>query len=103
MTPITLVFVNGRIRTGDVRRPRADAIAVSGKELALVGSGAEVRKLAGAAVRVVDLRGASVECLPANGVLRRGAPASFVVYASDEAEAEVLRMVDGVIVPAKPG
>jgi hypothetical protein len=101
MTPITLVFVNGRIRTGDVRRPVADAIAVSGKELALVGSGAEVRKLAGPGVRVVDLRGASVRCLPDNAVLRRGAPATFVVCAAGEEGAEMLRMVEGVIIPAK--
>ena len=101
MTPVTLVFVNGRIRTGDVRRPVADAIAVSGKELALVGSGAEVRKLAGASVRVVDLRGASVQCLPSNAVMRRGAPASFVVLAAGDTPTEVLRMVDGVIIPAK--
>ncbi len=102
MTPVTLVFVNGRIRTGDVRRPVADAIAVSGKEFALVGSGAEVRKLAGASVRVVDLRGASVQGLPSNAVMRRGAPASFVVLAAGDTPTEVLRMVDGMIVPAKP-
>lgn len=101
MTPITLVFVNGRIRTGDVRRPVADAIAVSGKILALVGSGAEVRKLAGAGVRVVDLRGASVECLKDGDVLRRGSPATFIVFSAADADVEVLRMLDGVIVPAK--
>jgi hypothetical protein len=101
VTPISLVFVNGRIRTGDVRRPVADAIAVSGKILALVGSAAEVRKLAGAGVRVVDLRGASVECLQDGDVLRRGAPATFIVFAAADPETEVLRMLDGVIVPAK--
>jgi hypothetical protein len=98
MTPISLVFVNGRIRTGDVRRPVADAIAVSGRELALVGSGAEVRKLAGPGARVVDLRGAYVYSVPPDAVLRRGAPASFVVLAPGDDGAELIRVIDGALV-----
>lgn len=103
MTPISLVFVNGRIRTGDVRRPVADAIAVSGRELALVGSGAEVRKLAGASARVVDLRGATVRSVPADAVMRRGAPASFVVLAPGDGGAELIRVIDGAIVAVQNG
>ena len=103
MTSISLVFVNGRIRTGDVRRPVADAIAVSGKELALVGSGAEVRKLAGAAARVVDLRGAAVRGIPESAVLRRGAPASFAVIAPGDNGAELIRVIDGAIVAVQNG
>ncbi len=102
MTPVTLVFVNGRIRTGDVRRPVADAIAVAGRELALVGSTAEVRKLAGASARVVDLRGARVLAIPDDAVLRRGGPASFVVLKPGDDDAEALRIVDGVVVAARP-
>ncbi|MDZ7629886.1 MAG: hypothetical protein U5K74_00660 [Gemmatimonadaceae bacterium] len=98
MSTVALAFVNGRIRTNDVRRPVADALAVAGKEFALVGSSAEVRKLAGATARVVDLRGASVRGIPANAVLRRGAPASFVVVAPGDGGAELIRVVDGVIV-----
>lgn len=98
MSAIALAFVNGRIRTNDVRRPVADAIAISGKELALVGSSAEVRKLAGAAARVVDLRGASVRAVPSNAVLRRGGPASFVVLAPGDGGAELIRVIDGAIV-----
>ena len=102
MTPVTLVFVNGRIRTGDVRRPVADAIAVAGRELALVGSSAEVRKLAGASARVVDLRGATVLAIPEDGVLRRGGAATFVVLQPGDKYAEALRVIDGVVVTAKP-
>ena len=98
MAAIALAFVNGRIRTNDVRRPVADALAVTGKELALVGSSAEVRKLAGAGARVVDLQGATVQGLPAGAVLRRGAPASFVVFAAGDASKPLIRVVDGVIV-----
>jgi hypothetical protein len=103
VTPIALVFVNGRIRTGDVRRPVADAIAVSGKSFALVGSGAEVRKLAGPGARVVDLRGATVRGVPEDAVLRRGAPASFVVLAPGDDGAELIRVIDGAIVAVKNG
>jgi hypothetical protein len=97
VSAIALAFVNGRIRTNDVRRPVADALAVSGTTLALVGSSAEVRKLAGAAARVVDLRGASVQAVPSGGVLRRGGPASFVVLAPGDGGGELLRVIDGVI------
>ena len=102
MSAIALAFVNGRIRTNDVRRPVADALAISGKELALVGSTAEVRKLAGASARVVDLRGASVRAIPANAVLRRGGLASFVVLEAGDGGAELLRVVDGAIVAVSP-
>jgi hypothetical protein len=98
MSAIALAFVNGRIRTNDVRRPVADALAIAGKELALVGSSAEVRKLAGTAARVVDLRGANVRGIPADAVLRRGGPASFVVTAPGDGGGELIRVVDGAIV-----
>ncbi|HEX5830760.1 MAG TPA: amidohydrolase family protein, partial [Gemmatimonadaceae bacterium] len=55
--PVTLAVVNARIWTGDARRPWADALAVRGERLALVGSSAEVRKLAGADARVIDAGG----------------------------------------------
>jgi predicted amidohydrolase YtcJ len=102
VTPVTLVFVNGRIHTGDVRRPVADAIAVAGRELALVGSSAEVRKLAGASARVVDLRGATVLAVPEESVLRRGGVASFVVLHPGNESAEALRVIDGVVIAVKP-
>ncbi|MCC7054151.1 MAG: hypothetical protein IT355_12875 [Gemmatimonadaceae bacterium] len=95
MAPVTLALVNGRIRTGDPRRPVADAIAVDGARLALVGSSAEVRKLAGPAARVVDLRGAMLRAVPPDAVLRRGEVASVTVTAPDARE--LFRMVNGVI------
>lgn len=94
---MTLVLVNGRIRTGDPRRPVADALAVAGAALALVGSSAEVRKFAGAGPRVIDMKGATVIALPdADAVLRRGAPASFAVFNS-ATEIEQFRMLQGEI------
>ncbi len=56
--PITVAIVNARVWTGDPRRPWADAVAVRGGRLSLVGSSAEVRKLATPATRVIDARGA---------------------------------------------
>jgi predicted amidohydrolase YtcJ len=55
--PVTLAVVNARVWTGDERRPWADAIAVRGDRIAAVGSGAEIRKLAGAEARVIDAAG----------------------------------------------
>jgi predicted amidohydrolase YtcJ len=55
--PVTLAVVNARVWTGDPRRPWADAIAVDGERIAVVGSSAEVRKLAAAGTNVIDARG----------------------------------------------
>src|ERR687898_964647 len=52
-SPIMLAVVNAKVWTGDRSAPWAEAIAVSGGELALVGSSAEVRRLA-AGVTPID-------------------------------------------------
>jgi len=57
---ITLLVVNARIRTGDPRRPWADAAALAGARVAHLGGSAEIRKLAPAGVRVVDALGAEL-------------------------------------------
>ena len=98
MAEVSLAVVNGRIRTSDPRRPVADALAVAGAELVLVGSSAEVRKLAGQSARVVDVRGAVVLALQAGGVLRRGEPASFRVIATVANDPDLLRVERGAVV-----
>jgi len=57
---VTLAIVNARVWTGDVRRPWADAVAISGDRITAVGSSAEIRKLATAGARVIDAKGAMV-------------------------------------------
>ena len=56
----TLAVVNARVWTGDPKRPWADAIAITGERITLVGSSAAVKKLATAATRVVDAKGMMV-------------------------------------------
>jgi predicted amidohydrolase YtcJ len=56
----TLAVVNARVWTGDSRRPWADALAASVDRLLVVGSSAEVKKLAAPATRVIDARGMMV-------------------------------------------
>jgi predicted amidohydrolase YtcJ len=53
----TLAIVNARVWTGDPRRPWADAVAVAGDRIGVVGSSAEVMKTVSGATRVVDARG----------------------------------------------
>ena len=53
----TLAIVNSRVWTGDPRRPWADAVAVTGDRISVVGSSAEVRKSISQATRVVDANG----------------------------------------------
>jgi predicted amidohydrolase YtcJ len=57
--PVTLAVVNARVWTGDSTRPWAEALAVRGERIALVGSSAAVRKLVGTA-RVIDANGEMV-------------------------------------------
>jgi len=56
----TLAVVNARVWTGDAKRPWADAIAVSGERITLVGTSAAVKKLASSGTRVVDAKGMMV-------------------------------------------
>jgi predicted amidohydrolase YtcJ len=54
--PVSIAIVNARVWTGDPAKPAAEAIAVSGETIALVGSNEEVRRAAGAA-RIIDAGG----------------------------------------------
>jgi predicted amidohydrolase YtcJ len=56
----TLAVVNARVWTGDPRRPWADAIAIDGERISLVGTSAEVKKLAAPSTRVIDAGGMMV-------------------------------------------
>src|SRR5512146_2709327 len=60
MAEPTLAVVNARIWTGDPRRPWADALAAASDRLLVVGSSAEVRKLATASTKIVDAHGMMV-------------------------------------------
>ena len=58
--PADIVFKNGNIYTVNERAPHAEAIAVKGDRIVLVGSNAQAQKLVGRTTRVVDLHGATV-------------------------------------------
>ncbi len=58
--PADLVLVNGNVYTLDEERPEAEAIAIRGEHIAIVGSNAEAQALVGADTRVIDLAGAFV-------------------------------------------
>jgi predicted amidohydrolase YtcJ len=55
--PADLVFVNAHVWTVDVAHPEAQAVAVRGEHIALVGTDAQARALAGPRTRVIDARG----------------------------------------------
>jgi predicted amidohydrolase YtcJ len=57
VAPADRIFVNGRIWTGDARRPRAEAIALAGDLVMAVGTDAQVRRFVGPSTVTVDLRG----------------------------------------------
>ncbi|MDE2661469.1 MAG: amidohydrolase [Gemmatimonadota bacterium] len=58
--PADLVLINGDVYTLDEARPEAEAIAVRGERIAVVGSNAEAEALVGPDTRVIDLDGAFV-------------------------------------------
>lgn len=58
--PADLVLINGDVYTLDEARPAAEAIAIRGEHIAVVGSNAEAEALVGAGTRVIDVGGAFV-------------------------------------------
>ena len=52
-----LALFNGAIWTGEGSRPWAEAVAVKGNKIILVGLSKDVRKVVGAKTRVIDLKG----------------------------------------------
>jgi predicted amidohydrolase YtcJ len=52
----TLILKNGRVWTGVLQQPWAEAVAITGQRITAVG-GAEVARLAGPRTRVIDLAG----------------------------------------------
>jgi len=54
--PADLVLINGNVATMNEARPRAEAVAVRGRRIVLVGTTEDVRKLIGDKTRVVDAK-----------------------------------------------
>jgi len=55
-----LIIVNAIVHTGQLDRPRAAAMAVTGGRVTALGSRAEIEALAGAPTEVIDAQGAAV-------------------------------------------
>lgn len=52
-----LVIINAKVRTMDVRKPLAEAVAIRGGKIIGVGSNDEIRSMAGAGTSIVDAMG----------------------------------------------
>ena len=61
---LSLIVTNARLKTGVPARPWATAIGVRGGKLAVVGSAAEILKMASPDTKVVDARGQLIELSP---------------------------------------
>jgi predicted amidohydrolase YtcJ len=57
MQPADLIILNARIHTVDRARPKAEAIAIRGETIELVGSNSEVQQLAGPSTRTITAGG----------------------------------------------
>lgn len=107
-----IAILNARVRTGNPRRPWADAVLVRDNMVELVGSSAEVRKLADATVRTIDARGMLVMATEPGAVLEPGALANLEITDADTHRASpdeagdarvMLRMVGGRVVLDRAG
>jgi len=56
-TPADLALINGVIYTGDLAKPRVEAIACRGEKIIATGTTVEIRKLIDSKTRVIDLHG----------------------------------------------
>ena len=61
---LSLIVTNARLKTGDPVRPWATALGVRDGKLAVVGSAAEILKMAGTDTSVLDARGQVIELSP---------------------------------------
>lgn len=52
-----LVIINARVRTLDIKQPRAEALAVAGNRISAIGTNREIRALIGKSTEVVDAQG----------------------------------------------
>lgn len=106
-----LLIVNARVKTGDPRRPWADAVLLVGDRIEAVGTSAELRKRRTLDATVLDAKGRTLRPSAANGMVARGEPASLVLLAQgvddhDAGESEaggrgadvVFELADGRIV-----
>ena len=60
MASADLILKNGRIATGDARRPHADAVAIQGGRFSAVGSESDITAQRDPDTRVIDLEGRTV-------------------------------------------
>ena len=60
MTTADIILNNANIITLDARQPRAEAVAVKGDSIGLVGGNADAATAAGAGTRVIDCAGRTV-------------------------------------------
>lgn len=79
--PVSLLIVNARVRTGDPRRPWADAVSVREGRVDALGRSAELRKRLPHAM-IVDAHGMTVLSGTADGAITRGALADLVLIES---------------------
>ena len=55
--PPSLVLLNARVWTGDSTSPWAQAVAIDGATISMVGTNDDARRLSGPRTRVIDARG----------------------------------------------
>lgn len=55
--PADLILLNGKVFTGDLTKPSAEAVAIAGERIVAVGASSEIERSAGAETRRIDLQG----------------------------------------------
>lgn len=55
--PASAVYLNGYVHTVDIKKPRAQAVAVRGAKIVFVGANRAARSFIGPRTKVIDLKG----------------------------------------------
>lgn len=55
--PADLILLHGKVFTGDLTKPSAEAVAIAGERIVAVGTSAEIERFAGAKTRRIDVQG----------------------------------------------
>lgn len=93
-----ILIVNARVRTGDPRRPWADAVLVQGGVLVAIGSSADLRKRARARAMLIDARGLLLHAHPASSPLVIGDRANLMIVEATGSDALHASVMDDLVV-----
>jgi predicted amidohydrolase YtcJ len=101
--PADTILINGQVITVDARFSIAQAVAITGGKFTVVGTSAEIRKLAGPSTAVIDLKGRTVIPGLADDHLHDAGGGPGVDLSRTRSVADVLGAIAARVKQSRPG